>query len=93
MSINNLDTTVVDLNLTGDFNLAPGLIISLAILKQADVSEELSNKEGADGEIFDNYVSGAYLVSSITHHFGKEGYNINAKVKKDSFIEEQIRGK
>merc|ERR1711965_1262740 len=29
ISINNLDTTVVDLNLTGDFNLAPGLIISL----------------------------------------------------------------
>ena len=89
MSINNLDTTVVNLNLTGDFNLAPGLIISLGILKQADVSEEL--KEG--GDIFDNYVSGAYLVSSITHHFGKDGYLINAKVKKDSFIEEQIRGK
>jgi len=92
MSINNLDTTIVDLKLTGDFNLAPGLIISLAILKQADVSEELGNKEGASGEIFDNYVSGAYLVSSLTHHFSKEGYNINAKVKKDSFIEEQIRG-
>jgi len=90
-TFNNLDTNVVDINLPGDFNFAPGTIVGLSILKQADATEELSSKEGATGELFDNYISGKYLVSSVTHHFGKDGYNIRAKIKKDSFLEKQLR--
>ena len=90
-AFNNLDTNVVDINLPGDFNFAPGTVVGLSILKQADATQELSNLDGATGELFDNYISGKYLVSSVTHHFGKDGYNIKAKIKKDSFLEKQLR--
>lgn len=87
-SINSLDTVIADVELAGDFNLTPGVVIGLSVLKQPDVTQELAEGEP---ELFDNYISGAYLVSSIVHHFGKDGYNIKARVKKDSFMEEQLR--
>ena len=87
--MNNLDTTTVQMTIPGDFNYKPGNIIQLDLLRGADVSEELAT--GA--EKFDSTTSGKYIVSSATHHFGKDGYKIITKVKKDSFIVKQLRNK
>lgn len=87
MTINNLDTNVVEVELGGDFLLSPGRVVNLNILKQADITQEL--EDGTDPT--DQYISGNYLVSSIIHHFGKDGYIMKTKLKKDSFKEEQIR--
>jgi hypothetical protein len=87
--MNNLDTTIVQMTIPGDFNYKPGNIIQLDLLRGADVSEELAT--GADQ--FDSTTSGKYIVSSSTHHFSKDGYKIMTKVKKDSFIVKQLRNK
>lgn len=87
--MNNLDTTTVQMTIPGDFNYKPGNIIQLDLLRGADISEELAT--GADK--FDSTTSGKYIVSSSTHHFGKDGYRIITKVKKDSFIVKQLRNK
>ena len=83
---NNLNTTELTIKLPGDFNFAPGKIIELEILRQADISEEL--EEGRD--YIDEELSGKYLVSSCIHQFTKDGYFIQTKIKKDSFIVKQV---
>ena len=83
---NNLNTTELTIKLPGDFNFAPGKIIELEILRQADISEEL--EEGRD--YIDEELSGKYLVSSCVHQFTKDGYFIQTKIKKDSFIVKQV---
>ena len=85
--INNLNTTELTIKIPGDFNFAPGKIVELEILRQADIQEEL--EEGRD--YIDEELSGKYLVSSCIHNFTKEGYFIQTKIKKDSFIVKQVR--
>ena len=74
--------------LPGDFDMSPGKIISLIAPIQADITLEM-----AEGKPFvDGFVSGHYLVSTVTHHFSaNNGYTINLNLKKDSFIK-QLQG-
>lgn len=85
--INNLNTNVLTLSLPGDLKFAPGKIIELEILRQADIQEEM--EEGRD--YIDEEISGKYLVSSVIHHFSKDGYFMQTNIKKDSFIVKQVR--
>jgi len=76
-----LRNTTCQIDIAGDFNLTLGKIVELEILKYDNIVEELD-----EGENFiDEYTSGKYLVSRLTHHFGKNGYFINATLKKDSY--------
>ena len=84
----NLDTVKMKITLAGDFDMAPGKIITIETPKQADISEELAEAE----QYVDTFVTGNYLVSTITHHFsGNEGYQMYINLKKDSFVTEQVR--
>ena len=81
----NLDTTKLKMIIPGDFDITPGKIISIIAPLQADVTFEL-----AEGEQFiDGFVTGKYLVSTITHHFSSnDGYTSTLNLKKDSFIKQ-----
>lgn len=85
--INNLNTNVLTVSLPGDFKFAPGKIIELEILRQADIQEEMEEAR----DYIDEELSGKYLVSSVIHHFSKDGYFIQTNIKKDSFIVKQVR--
>jgi len=76
-----LRNTTCNIDIAGDFNLTLGKIVELEILKYDNIVEEI--EEG--GEFKDEYTSGKYLVTRLVHHFGKNGYFINATLKKDSY--------
>ena len=75
--LHNLNSITLDLQLNGDFDFKLGNTIELDITRAGADDKEVPQ---------DVYLSGKYLVASITHIF-KEDYNMNVKVKKDSFIE------
>lgn len=78
----SLDTIQQEIIIPGDFGLCCGKVVNLNLIKNADVSEEM-----IEGDTFkDEILSGNHLVTGILHHFGKEGYNMNVVLKKDSFI-------
>jgi len=78
----SLDTIQQEIIIPGDFELCCGKIVNLNLLKNADVTEELIEND----TFKDDILSGNHLVTGILHHFGKEGYNMNVVLKKDSFI-------
>ena len=73
----------------GDFTLSSGKIVELDLLKNADVTEEMVTND----TFKDTILSGKHLVTGIIHHFGKDGYQMNVILKKDSFIEEVLAKK
>jgi len=81
--IANMDSTVQEIIIPGDFDLESGSTINLNILKSADITEE--QLEG-ETDLRDMQLSGKHLVTSITHHFSSDGYNMTVTAKKDSFI-------
>tara|TARA_B100001094_G_C18146099_1_gene780800 strand:+ start:202 stop:1557 length:1356 start_codon:yes stop_codon:yes gene_type:complete len=82
----NLNTVILNVDLAGDFNLIPGAVVNLEFIKQAEISEEL--EEGRDFN--DLWFSGNYLVTKITHEFGKDGYIMYTTLQKDSFKTKQL---
>ena len=76
--IENMDGTVLTINIYGDFKLSVGMVITCNIMKSV---ENADNKRGKD-----KYLSGKYLVTSINHRFEDE-YIMQLLLKKDSYIE------
>ena len=76
--IENMDGTVLTINIYGDFNLCVGMIISCNVVKSVESSQEKRGK--------DKYLSGKYVVTSIDHRFEDE-YIMQVLLKKDSYIE------
>jgi hypothetical protein len=65
---------------TGDFQLNPGKIVELMIPKAQD--PQISGV----GQLWDENVSGKYLVTSAVHTFKNNEYYTNFRVKRDSFV-------
>lgn len=84
-----LDTVKQEIVIPGDFTLSSGKIVELDLLKNADVTEEMVTND----TFKDTILSGKHLVTGIIHHFGKDGYQMNVILKKDSFIEEVLAQK
>ena len=76
--IENMDGTVLTINIYGDFKLSVGMVISCNVMKSVDNAESERGK--------DKYLSGKYLVTSINHRFEDE-YIMEVLLKKDSYIE------
>jgi len=85
--LNALYATELEIKLPGDFEFSSGKIIELEILRQADISEELSDAR----DFVDEVLSGKYLVDKVIHQFTKDGYFMQTTIKKDSFITKQLR--
>ena len=85
--LNALHATELTIKLAGDFDFSSGKIIELEILRQADISEELSDAR----DFIDEILSGKYLVDKVIHQFTKDGYFMQTTIKKDSFITKQLR--
>ena len=81
-----LDTVKQEIVIPGDFTLSSGKIVELDLLKNADVTEEMVTND----TFKDTILSGKHLVTGIIHHFGKDGYQMNVILKKDSFIEKVL---
>jgi len=79
----NMDTIVQEIVIPGDFTMETGSTIDLNILKSADITEEQIEGET---NLKDNILSGKHLITGIVHRFNSEGYFMNVKAKKDSFI-------
>jgi len=77
-SIENMDGTVLTLDIYGDFKLSVGMVINCHIIKAIEGPDE---KRGQD-----LYLSGKYIVTSIEHRFNDE-YTMQILVKKDSYID------
>ena len=84
-----LDTVKQEIVIPGDFTLSSGKIVELDLIKNADITEEME----ASDKFKDTILSGKHLVTGIIHHFGKDGYQMNVILKKDSFIEEVLAQK
>ena len=76
--IENMDGTVLTINIYGDFKLSVGMVITCNVMKSVDNAESERGK--------DKYLSGKYLVTSINHKFEDE-YIMEVLLKKDSYIE------
>jgi hypothetical protein len=76
--IENMDGTVLTIDIYGDFKLSVGMVITCNVMKSVDNAE---NERGKD-----KYLSGKYLVTSIDHRFEDE-YIMQVLLKKDSYIE------
>ena len=84
-----LDTVKQEIVIPGDFTLSSGKIVELNLIKNADITEEMV----ANDKFKDTILSGKHLVTGIIHHFGKDGYQMNVILKKDSFIEKVLAQK
>lgn len=76
--IENMDGTVLTINIYGDFKLCVGMKITCNIIKSVDHAE--------DERGIDKYLSGDYIVTSINHRFEDE-YIMEVLCKKDSYVE------
>jgi hypothetical protein len=76
--IENMDGTVLTIDIYGDFKLCVGMVIECNIIKSVDSALAERGK--------DKYLSGKYLVTSINHKFEDE-YIMQVLLKKDSYIE------
>jgi hypothetical protein len=76
--IENMNGTILTINIYGDFNLSVGMTITCNIMK--------SVQDGNDKPGKDVYLSGKYLVTTIHHKFGDE-YIMQVTCQKDSYIE------
>jgi len=76
--IENMDGTVLTIDIYGDFKLSVGMVITCNVIKSVESAE---NERGKD-----KYLSGKYLVTSINHRFEDE-YIMQLLLKKDSYIE------
>jgi len=71
----------LEIELYGDFNLCPGKIIELKIVKSTDANILESNqKEG----MIDKHLSGKYLVAAVEHVFDGNEYRCLVSIHKDS---------
>ena len=79
-----LDTYEHDLKLNGDFGLNPGRKVKLQIPKAIDptIYKEYSGKSAI--YLYDEVISGTYLVTSVIHSFEDNEYYSNVRVKRDS---------
>ena len=84
-----LDTVKQEIVIPGDFTLSSGKIVELDLIKNADITDEMIKND----KFKDTILSGKHLVTGIIHHFGKDGYQMNVILKKDSFIEEVLAKK
>lgn len=71
-----------DISLAGDFELNPGKLITLNLLKAIDPKTETENAQGDDNR-WDQKLSGRYLITSVIHSIDSDGYYCNCRVKKD----------
>ena len=81
-----------DVKLMGDFGLNPGRKISLQFPKAVDPSvyKDYANKSNI--YLYDESISGNYLITSAIHTFEDDEYYVNCRVKRDGLsldIEEQ----
>lgn len=80
-----LDTTQHELVLHGDMGLNPGRVINLKLQRTMDPQslQDLLDKNPRD--VFDEHLSGKYLITSAIHSFEDGKYYTNVNVKRDSF--------
>jgi len=76
--IENMDGTVLTIDIYGDFKLCVGMVITCNVIKSVESTKEKRGK--------DKYLSGKYVVTSIDHRFEDE-YIMQVLLKKDSYIE------
>jgi type V secretory pathway adhesin AidA len=76
--IENMDGTVLTIDIYGDFKLCVDMKITCNIIKSVDHAE--------DQRGIDKYLSGDYIVTSINHRFEDE-YIMEVLCKKDSYVE------
>jgi hypothetical protein len=76
--VQNMDTLELRVEIYGDFNLYTGSTIDINVVKSIDAGDD---KRGRD-----LFLSGKYIISSITHKFTDE-YRMDLILKKDSFID------
>lgn len=79
-----LDTYEHDIKLNGDFGLNPGRKVKLQIPKAIDptIYKEYTGKSSI--YLYDEVISGTYLVTSVIHTFEDNEYYSNVRVKRDS---------
>lgn len=80
-----LDTTCHELVLCGDMLLNPGRVVELKLQRTMDPQsmKDLLDKNPRD--VWDEHLSGRYLITSAIHNFEDGKYYTNIKVKRDSF--------
>ena len=75
---------VHDIKLYGDFGLNPGRIIELQFPKAIDPMVNKKYTNTSDFELFDQSISGKFLVTSVVHKFENSEYFVNVRCKKDT---------
>jgi hypothetical protein len=85
--IENLDTIVHDIVISGDLDLNAGKAIGLKLVKPIDPQVEVKNAESSKNTNYDSMLSGKHLVVSTVHRFDKD-YSLEIRVKRDSLNQE-----
>lgn len=83
--LENMETITHDVRLFGDFNLNAGVMIELKIPKSVDPQVQRDLLKNNPHGIFDEHLSGKYLITSAIHTFEDGEYFTDVKVKRDSF--------
>jgi len=82
--LENLDNLTHEIKVAGDFGLSAGKVVELLIPKAIDPTVDIQNaKKTIISQIYDDVISGKYLITSVVHNFGEE-YFCDIKIKKDS---------
>ena len=79
-----LDTITHDIKLHGDINLNAGRIITLKFPKAIDPQAK-RDLDMPESELYDETLSGKYLITSCIHEVEDGEYFCNLRVKRDSF--------
>lgn len=80
-----LETTQHEVVLHGDMGLNPGRVIYLKLQRAMDPQNFKDLLEKNPRDIWDEHLSGKYLITSAIHTFEDGKYYTNVKVKRDSF--------
>lgn len=82
--LENMEHIMHDVTVAGDFSLNSGKIITLRLPPSVDPEVKRIDSQSGNNPTRDEFLSGKYLVTSVTHNFSEE-YYCEMRVKKDSF--------
>ena len=85
--IENLDTFVHNVEISGDLRIHAGAAIDLRLVKPVDPQVEIQNAEISKKTGFDSFLSGKHLIVSAVHRFDTS-YSLEVLVKRDTFNKE-----
>lgn len=83
----NFDTVIHDVVVSGDLTMKSGLAVQLKLSKPIDPQVEVVNAKSSTIQNYDTLLSGKHIITSLVHRFDTD-YRMDVRLKRDSLNRE-----